>query len=516
VGDGVWPEPIARCLLRVARETSRPAFLQLDATGVVRGAGGSLAAFGLAHLRPGDTAASVSTLAGLVPPGPHPVAVTHVESSGSVPADVHVFEEAGATWVLFLDASGSAERDRAAQQAEYEQRLRQPRTSRETERPGVPGSRPMLDASVLGQLGFAVLEPAGGGTRLRLIGKPPPWFETVWPEAGTAPDLRLEDRSAFLEYFLTDARDCWAGNGAGVRHSGLWTELDPGGREWSLRATALRLGDRGLLLLEDARTLEAERGRLLQAAREQALRHQALEREVEKRDVLLRHVVHDLRSPMVSVASALELLRFEELPARARELIDASLAQTERQDMLIRSILDLFAGELRGLRREDAVPVNVRDAALAVQTMFEPLCVFRHVRLAVEAAGPADSVWALAHRNRLERVLANLVDNAVRHSPEGGTVTLCLRRDGDGVRTSVEDRGRGIPPELVGRVFELGRQGSADAGIAGLGLHFCRTAVTAWGGTITAENREDGGARFAFWLPAAPARPDHSHLGERT
>jgi len=512
VADTSWPEPVARFLLRLARETRTPAYLRLDACGTVRGAGGALAAFGLGHLRPGDVAAArVSALAGLLPPGPHPLSVTRVERSGSVPADVHVFEDAGETWVLFQDATPDWERLRAAQQASYERRLRRPRTSRETEPPDAAPPAPLVDAGVLARLGFALLEPTGAGSAVRLGAAPPPWFAQLWPEADGSSDLHLEARSAFLEYFLADARDCWAGHGDAVRTSGLWTELDADGREWSLRATALRHAGRGLLLLEDARTMGAERGHLLQAARDQALRHKVLEREVEKRDVLLRHVVHDLRAPMVSVASSLELLKLEDLPPNARTMIDASLAQTARQEVAIRSILDLFAGELKGLRREDAVPVRVADAARTAQGMFEPLGVFRRVRIVVAARGNDADALVLAHGNRLERVLANLVDNAVRHSPEGGTVTITIARDGDGIRTTVDDAGRGIPPDVVAHVFEIGRRGEHRAGVAGLGLHFCRTAVHAWGGTITAENRAEGGARFSFWLPAAsvPAAPPH-------
>jgi signal transduction histidine kinase len=124
---------------------------------------------------------------------------------------------------------------------------------------------------------------------------------------------------------------------------------------------------------------------------------------------------------------------------------------------------------------------------------------------------PREPLHAEADRDKLREVLAQLVDNAVRYSPHGGTVTVAARRRRDAVEVRVADQGSGIPPaeqERIFRKFYRGDSGvsrSGSAGGTGLGLFIVRGLVTAMGGRIWVESKEGEGASFTFELPLAAA-----------
>jgi signal transduction histidine kinase len=127
----------------------------------------------------------------------------------------------------------------------------------------------------------------------------------------------------------------------------------------------------------------------------------------------------------------------------------------------------------------------------------------RHVRVDVVVQPPELEV--VCDERRIEQVLGNLVANAVRHSPDGGTVVLAAARRNGGVRCEVTDRGPGIPPEDAERVFERfyrsDRGRSHDEGGSGLGLAIARWIVELHGGTIHAEHGEEPGCRMVVDLP---------------
>jgi signal transduction histidine kinase len=119
----------------------------------------------------------------------------------------------------------------------------------------------------------------------------------------------------------------------------------------------------------------------------------------------------------------------------------------------------------------------------------------------VEVSGEA--TWVLGERDRLQQVVANLVDNASRMTPAGGIVTVRVTTADKRARVSVTDQGPGIADDDVARVFDRFYRADHGSGGAGLGLAIVRAIVERHGGTITARNVAGGGAEFAFELPSA-------------
>ncbi len=358
-----------------------------------------------------------------------------------------------------------------------------------------------ITADLLAALDIAVLEPVEGN-RFRVVGAAPAWLAEIWPEAHeSAADFQPQTRSPFLENFLIDAARHWEHHDVEAHRSGVWIESCDAGTEWCLEATACTVRGGPLLVIENTRTYYQESVNVLQRARENALHFQQLVREVEKKDVLLHCIVHDLRSPLVSVKSLLTLLTEEPLAPRTLDLVRAGTTQLERQDLLIRTILDLFSADLSSVRGPERESLDVVATARAVVETFAPLCELQNVALSLEVDAADNGYDVFAERLRLFRVFANLVENALRYSKANDSVTIRLVRDGDEVVATVDDEGPGVDPALSERLFDRFHQGGGRPGNAGLGLHFCRITVEGWGGTIGQRNRAEGGSQFWFRLP---------------
>jgi signal transduction histidine kinase len=128
----------------------------------------------------------------------------------------------------------------------------------------------------------------------------------------------------------------------------------------------------------------------------------------------------------------------------------------------------------------------------------------------LELGLPAGPCPIVADASRLEQVLANLLDNAVKYSPEGGAIEVILRSEGDGILIQVRDEGIGLPPGAAESIFEpFGRAtNTRDIPGMGLGLSICRSIVEQHGGRIWAESRGEGcGATINVWLPCEGPAP---------
>jgi signal transduction histidine kinase len=238
----------------------------------------------------------------------------------------------------------------------------------------------------------------------------------------------------------------------------------------------------------------------------------------EKRE-LIANVSHDLRTPLASMQGYLELLllRHDGLDdAEARNYLQTAVRQSER---LGRLVADLF--ELTRLEA-DGVEPQVEDFAVAelahdVAQKFDADARRRSVRLDVRVAtsdGDAP-LRARADIGLAERVLAGLVENALRHTPGGGTVTIAAEPGDARVRLCVADTGEGIPagdlPVLFERYYRAERIGGANrvSGHGGLGLAIARRIVDLHGGTLTVDSAAGQGTRIGFDLPLAGAALPH-------
>jgi len=159
----------------------------------------------------------------------------------------------------------------------------------------------------------------------------------------------------------------------------------------------------------------------------------------------------------------------------------------------------------QGEARIDLAPISLRDVTNQAEAVARPAAAAKKQTLTLDVPGDLPRVFA--DRDRLAQVLINLLDNAVKFTPEGGRIEVSARPSSGRVVVSVKDNGVGIPSEDIGRIFErfyrVGRSRDRREGGTGLGLAIAKHLTQAMGGTIEVESRPGAGTSFRVSLPAA-------------
>jgi two-component system, OmpR family, sensor kinase len=249
-------------------------------------------------------------------------------------------------------------------------------------------------------------------------------------------------------------------------------------------------------IAELARTMEGMLGALDSARNDTQV---MLDRQRE----FVADASHELRTPLTSVLANLELLT-EELGGEQAETAEAALRSTRRMRRLVGDLLLLARADAR--RVQPHRPTDLADVLLEAASELGPMADNHDVSI------NAEPVVVEGVRDELHRLILNLLENAVRHTPPGTKVHASTQaRDGEAVIV-VEDAGPGIPTELSDRVFERFVRGGRDGGKgSGLGLAIVRSVAQSHGGTVVLETPDDGrGTRFTIRIPTATTAAAHT------
>ncbi len=223
-----------------------------------------------------------------------------------------------------------------------------------------------------------------------------------------------------------------------------------------------------------------------------------------ERQEVLGFLSHDLRSPLASIIALTQIA--EQRPQTDPRLLARIRQAAHRTLDLADSFVQLARAEQ--LDRAALTAVDLVFVAESAVELVRPQAEARSIRLSQRI--PHESVWVRGEGALLERVLVNLLDNAIKYSPPGAEVALGLRSDIDGVYCWVLDTGRGIADQDRSRLFQRFVRLDIDPETrgVGLGLAFVKTVVDRHGGRIEVDSEPGRGSRFTVWLPAVPPMGD--------
>ncbi|MEU3986058.1 HAMP domain-containing sensor histidine kinase [Streptomyces sp. NPDC026672] len=251
-------------------------------------------------------------------------------------------------------------------------------------------------------------------------------------------------------------------------------------------------------------TTRDETGILAEAFNDLTERRERLEAQ---RKAMVSDIAHELRSPLTNIRGWLEVTRDGVVDP------DPALLESLHEEALV---LQRIIDDLQDLAAADAGTLRVHREPVRAEDLLDQVAAAH--RPAADAAGVTlrarteEAPWLDADPVRMRQALGNLVSNALRHTPAGGTVSLAARRDGERVVFTVTDTGSGIAADDLPHVFErfwrAEKSRSRRTGGSGLGLPIVRHLMAAHGGTADVTSEPGRGASFTLRLPAAPAPED--------
>jgi len=225
----------------------------------------------------------------------------------------------------------------------------------------------------------------------------------------------------------------------------------------------------------------------------------------EQREDILRAISHDLRSPLTAILGQAQLLERRLAQAgleQERANAEAIVTSAQRMNAMIQDLVEAARLE-SGQLKLNLQPVDLGPFISDLLRRLAPVMEVRRVRVVVPEGLPP----ALADPGRLERILTNLLSNALKYSWPGSEVTVSVQQRNGELVTSVSDRGPGIAPQDLPKLFQrytrIGGEEGRRNGL-GLGLYITRKLVEAHGGRIWAESQVGVGSTFSFTLPVAP------------
>jgi PAS domain S-box-containing protein len=260
--------------------------------------------------------------------------------------------------------------------------------------------------------------------------------------------------------------------------------------------------------IQELKTLDEER--------QQAI--EKLKAEDIRKNEFLAMLAHELRNPLAPISAGAELLKIVRSDeARVRQTSEIISRQVSHMTNLIDDLLDV-SRVTRGLAELDNTALDMRHVVADAVEQANPVIQSRHHELSLHM--PPDVAMVFGDEMRLVQVVANLLNNAAKYTPEGGNICLKIEVQGSHLLLEVEDSGIGMAPAMVNRVFDLftqaERTSDRSSGGLGLGLALVKSLVELHGGSVAAISEGIGkGSKFTVVLPRLLGKPPDPVQAER-
>lgn len=219
-------------------------------------------------------------------------------------------------------------------------------------------------------------------------------------------------------------------------------------------------------------------------------------------------LTHDLKTPLLGAIETLKAFtygQFGSIHPQQKSVLDITIRSHQNSLKLVETLLDIYRNDLHGLEL-DCRPIDLASLAAIATTELLALATSRRVRLSLNygKSNFRQLLWVNGDAFQLQRVFANLIANAIEHSPRGGSVEVILSNRSQYRVVEITDTGAGIDADEMPHLFERFYQGQSNrhASGSGLGLYLARQIVEAHGGKIWADNHPSQGAIFGFRLEA--------------
>ncbi len=443
-------------------------------------------------------------LFGMVPPLVVPMVLSHMQINDKIYVEIHILaDEDGSFWVIILDQTRQTGLMHPIVQRFYNSRLKDKKDPTDSSAKNTLAALYLLDFMTFNKSKNAY----------KMMGNTPDWYSDIGKvHLRNDKAVDLKELFPYLEVFEYEAEETWSGDQDGKVLSGIWEETKSSGEKLYLQAYAIRYDQRNYLLIKPLSQQAALSSEFVQKAREQeltldrlAVTKKKLNQLLDFKDQFVSIISHDLRSPMGAVIGLTELLLADntlttKLDAGQLELLgdirDEMYRLLDYNDKLYHwSNLEL--GNFRIVKK----PIDASNLISYVKKMHLPKMNDKNIRF--ETALPA-SFRMQGDETLLGQALNNLVGNAVKFTPEGGTISLLFKDDKAGKRIEVKDTGMGMDQESCDKLFEgfkrhtsMGTKGERGTG---LGLGIVKRIIDAHNFNITVESQPGAGSAFRIQI----------------
>ncbi|HEY5212348.1 MAG TPA: ATP-binding protein [Acidobacteriaceae bacterium] len=223
-----------------------------------------------------------------------------------------------------------------------------------------------------------------------------------------------------------------------------------------------------------------------------------IESSVHQLHTITDSLAHDLRSPLTAIRGKLEMYLSSGVRSEHGEPVVSAIDELDRLTEFLNTSLDVAEARADALRLSRS-EMDLDELVRVMMDLYEPCMSESGLRMQLRSAG---AVRVYADAALIHRMVANLLDNELKHIPASCTIVIYLQVEKDVATLIVEDNGPGFAAEICSQMFEQRVKGEGSSG-HGLGLAFVQAVVRAHGGDVTASNREEGGARLTILLPCA-------------